>query len=276
MGKITIMPKSIDQANNSKCDAVILGIKGLSINMPTYYEVEDISKIKNKEIFISLNKNMHNDDLDYLESVLLKLKDYPIKGVLFYDLAIPSLKEKLALPYDLVWNQEHMVNNYYTINFWYDMNVKYSYVSSDITLDEMLEIKANTEAKLMVTVFGYLPIFASRRHLIDNYLQTFDLKTGTSYKMEKEEKEYSIIDNENGTIVYTNFILEGLKEMIELDYDYVVLNCYGVDDEVFMKVLDIYNSVNQDNIKALTDELYKLPLNLTKGFFYEETVYKVK
>lgn len=276
MTKLAIIPSSIQQANSCSCDAVILGIEGLSINMPTYFKVEDIRQIKNKEIFISLNKNMHNEDLKQLEEVLLKLKEYPIKGVLFYDLAIPSLKEKLNLPYELVWNQEHMVNNYYTINFWHDHNVKYSYVSSDITLEEMKEIKENTKAKLMVNVFGHLPIFASRRHLIDNYLQTFDLKSSNAYQMEKEGKRYPVIDNENGTIVYTDFILEGLEEMVQLDYDYAVLNSYGIEDAMFSKVVSIYKKANSRNVSKLTQELYQFPLNLKKGFFYEETVYKVK
>ena len=36
-------------------------------------------------------------------------------------------------------------------------------------------IKENSKVKTFVNVFGYIPMFASRRHLVNNYLKTFDL-----------------------------------------------------------------------------------------------------
>ena len=272
--KTLIMPSNLKQTKLN-CDGVIIGIKDLSINMPAYFELEDLKNI-NKEIFVCLNKNMHNSDIDYLKETLIKLNDYNIKGVIFYDLAIPNLVNKLNLNYDLVWSQEHMTNNYYTINFWYEKNIKYTWVSNDITLREMQEIKENTKAKLMVTLFGYLPIFASKRHLVKNYLKTFNLKDDSKINyMEKEDKIYPLVDDKE-TVVYTDFILDGLKEKLLLDYDYIILNSFLIDDDKFKKVLDIFNEVNKDNLNQKEEQLNKLFDNLKKGFFYNETVYKVK
>lgn len=272
--KTLIMISNLDQVN-LKCDGVIIGIKGLSVNMPAYFELEDLKYI-DKEVFICLNKNMHNSDINYLKETLIKLNDYNIKGVIFYDLSITNLARKLNLNYDLVWSQEHMTTNYNTINFWYDRNVKYTWVSNDITLREMKEIKENTNSKLMVTLFGYLPMFVSRRHLVKNYLETFNLKDDSKINfMEKEGHIYPLVDN-NETIVYTDFILNGLKEKLLLDYDYIVLNSFLIDDDKFSKVLDIFNEVNNDNVEQLDSKLNNLFNNLGKGFFYNETVYKVK
>ena len=272
--KTLIMISNLDQIN-LKCDGVIIGIKGLSVNMPAYFELEDLKNI-DKEVFVCLNKNMHNSDINCLKETLIKLNDYNIKGVIFYDLSIPNLAKKLNLNYDLVWSQEHMTNNYYTINFWYEKNVKYTWVSNDITLREMQEIKENTKAKLMVTLFGYLPIFASKRHLVKNYLKTFNLKDDSKINyMEKEDKIYPLVDDKE-TVVYTDFILDGLKEKLLLDYDYIILNSFLIDDDKFKKVLDIFNEVNKDNLNQKEEQLNKLFNNLKKGFFYNETVYKVK
>lgn len=270
------MPKNKQQFTYP-CDGVIIGIKGLSVNMPAYFELEDIRQIKDKEIFVALNKNMHNTDLKRLEEVLLELENYPIQGVLFYDLAIVNLKEKLHLSYPLVWSQEHMTNNYNTVNFWYNQGVEISYISSDITLREMKEIKENVNSKLMVTVFGHLPMFVSRRPLISNYKDTFHLESNQdTYLMEKEGKTYPVIEDEEGTVVYTEFVLEGLREMMELDYDYVVLNSYDIEEEVFTKVLSIFKETTKNNIDQQEEQLHSLLPNTKKGFFYEETVYKVK
>lgn len=274
--KTLIMIKDINQANLN-CDGVIIGIKDLSVNMPAYFNLEDISKIKNKEIFVCLNKNMHNTDLNLLEETLNKLNNYNIKGVIFYDAAIPNICKRLNVNYDLVWNQEHMTNNYYTINFWHQNNARYTWVSNDITLRELKEIKENTSSLLMVTLFGYIPMFASKRNLIKNYLKTFNLKDESKINyIEKENKTYPIIDDDKGTFVYTNFILNGLKEKLELNYDYIILNSFLIDDDKFVKVVDIFNTVNIDNLDTKEKELNDMFKNLGKGFFYEETIYKVK
>lgn len=276
MSKIIVMPKNKEQLN-LPCDGVIIGIQGLSVNMPYYFELEDIKNIQDKEIFVALNKNMHNQDLPKLENVLLELENYHIQGVIFYDLAVVNLKKKLNLSYPLVWHQEHMTNNYNTVNFWYNQGIEMSYISSDITLREMKEIKENTQSKLMVTVFGYLPMFVSRRPLISNYKHTFHLDSNQKeYKIEKEEKSYPLIENEEGTVVYTDFILEGLREMIELKYDYYVLNSYDIEDEIFKKVVSIFSNTNEKNIDEQERQIHTLLPNTKKGFFYEETVYKVK
>lgn len=275
--KTLVIPSNFQIIDKLNCDGVIIGINNLSINMPFYCNLEDLNKIKNKEIFICLNKNMHNSDIELLKKTMIKLNDYNIKGVIYYDIAVVNLYNKLNLNYDLVWNQEHMTNNYYTINFWNQFNVKYTWVSNDITLRECNEIKQNTNALLMITLFGYVPMFASRRHLVKNYLKTFDLNDNSNINyIEKEGNIYPLIDNELGTICYTNFILNGLKEKLLLNYDYIILNSFLIDDDKFTKVLDIFNNVNEDNVEELENEINTMFTNTKKGFFYEETVYKVK
>lgn len=275
--KTLVIPSSIEIIDKLKCDGVIIGIKKLSINLPLYCDLEDLNKIKNKEIFVTLNKNMHNSDIDLLKETLIKLNDYNIQGVIFYDIAVVNLVKSLDLKYDLVWNQEHMTNNYYTTNFWYKNNVKYTWVSNDITLRECLEIKENTNASLMITLFGYIPMFVSSRHLVKNYLKTFKLRDEFKINyIEKEKKIYPLIDNELGTICYTDFILNGLKEKLSLNYDYIILNSFLIEEDSFLKVLDIFNKVNSDNVDKLENEINRMFSNTKKGFFYEETVYKVK
>lgn len=272
--KTLVMISSLKQVN-LPCDGVIVGIKDLSVNMPAYFEVSDLKNI-DKEVFICLNKNMHNSDLKLLEKTMLELNNYNIKGVIYYDLAVLSIYKMLDLNYDLVWNQEHMTTNYDTINFYNKMGVKYTMVSNDITLRECKEIKENTKSKLMITLFGYLPMFVSKRSLVKNYLKTFNLKDDSLVNyIYKEDKKYPITDDKV-TTVYTDFILNGLKEKLLLDYDYIILNSFMIDEDKFSKVLDLFNSVDENNINFKESELCNMFNNLGKGFFYRETVYKVK
>ena len=103
--KILTYPKNIDEINKTKnlVDGFIIGIKDMSVNANMY--IEDLSILNNidKDIFICLNKNMHNSDLDKLRKILIDLNKYNIKGILYYDVAVLSIYKSLDLNYDLVW-----------------------------------------------------------------------------------------------------------------------------------------------------------------------------
>ena len=167
-----------------------------------------------------------------------------------------------------MWAQEHLTTNYQTINNWLSFGVKYTYLSCDITLREIKEIKENTNSILIAPMFGYIPIFTSKRHEVKNYLDNFNLTDNSSINyIEKEDKIYPIIDNTEGTVVYSNNILNGYKEYLDLDIDYVTLNSFNIDDDLF---LDVVKTFKEKKLEDLEIE------NSDKGFLFKETTYKVK
>lgn len=282
--KKLVMPNSIKQVNEliSLIDGIIVGLDRLCINMPYNYNLDEIKElisicnINNKEIFIALNKNMHNSDLIYLKEVLTILDNYEITGIIYYDIALVNYKKDLHLKTDLVWGQEHLTTNFLTSNYWYDKGAKYTYLSSEITLEEINEISSKSLAKTMVTMFGYLPMFVSRRHLVKNYLDTFNIKDNSKINyIEKEDKIYQIIDSKEGTIAYSNRVLNGIMETLKLKSDYIVLNSFSIDDNIFRKVVEMYNSVNESNVKEYKERIDSM-ISCDLGFLYKETIYKVK
>ena len=116
-------------------NSFIIGLKDFSINYQEY-EIEEIKELKEKypsiELFISLNKNIFDSDLDKLERVLNELNKLDIKGLLFYDLSVLSIVRRNNLNIPLVWGQEHMTTNYNTCNYYYEKGVEYVYLSSEI------------------------------------------------------------------------------------------------------------------------------------------------
>ena len=249
--------------------------------MPYYFKLTEvldiIKKNSDKDIFVSLNKNMHDNDLENLKDTLLKLDKTNVKAVIYYDISIVNLKQELELNLELVWNQEHMTNNYFTINYWKEHGVNYTWLSNDITLKEIKEIKENVDSKLMIELFGYVPMFTSYRHLINNYLKTFNLKEKKEYYIEKEGKSYSIVDDERGTTVYSSNILNGLYESVELnDFDYIILNSYNIDEDCFEIVVELFNNVNDKNKEEYKKIISNMFEKTDSGFLYKETVYKVK
>lgn len=277
--KILTYPKNIDEINKTKSlvDGFIIGIKDMSVNSNMYIEDLSILDSIDKDIFICLNKNMHNGDLDKLKEILIELNKYNIKGVLYYDIAVLSIYNELDLNYDLLWAQEHLTTNSSTINYWNSFGVNYTYLSSDITEEEIIEISKNTKSKLMVNLFGYLPMFVSKRHIVKNYLEYFKLyDNGSVNYMTKESKTYPIIDNNVGTSVYSANILNGIRTSLNIDVDYIVLNSFDIELDKFISVIEMFKSVNKDNVLEYEDKINNMFPNVDNGFLNTKTIYRVK
>lgn len=281
MSKIIVMPSSKEEILDliDSVDGFIIGLKDMSINMPTYFnlfeikEINDILKEKNKELFVSLNRNMHNNDLDYLKEVLTEFENIKIDGIFYYDVSLINIKQEMNLRLNLVFSEEHSVTNYATINYWNMMGAEYAYLSNEITLEEIIDIKRNSNSKLFVQVFGYVPIFASERKLITNYLRQFNLESnGNKYYIEKENKKYRILENKYNTEVYSNYVLNAIDEIEKLkeeDIEYLVFNSFDIDKDIFKHIVENINDINSTEVDKMLD-------NTDKGFLYKETIYKVK
>ena len=281
MSKILVIPNSKEQIKHlmNKVDGFIIGLKDMSVNLPTYFnlfEIKEISELlsdNNKELFVSLNKNMHNSDLEYLKEILTEFDNYNIKGILYYDVGIVNLKKELNIKTDLVFSEEHAVTNYATINYWNNMGANYAYLSQEITLHEIIEIHENSNSQILVQVFGYTPMFVSERKLITNYKKYFNLSDNSDkYYIEKENKKYPILEDKYTTQVYTNYVLEAIDEIKELEKDnieYLVFNSFLIEDDIFEYVVSSYKFITSKDIE-------KLIKNSDKGFLYKETIYKVK
>jgi len=277
MSKLILIPNNKDEIIKYKdiVDGFILPIKDLSINY--HYYIDDLSildELKDKEIFISLNKNMHNKDIVKLKDILIKLEKYDVK-IIYYDVAFINLKNTLKLKNALVWGADHLVTNYATINYWHNEGVNYAYLSTEITKNEIIDIKNNTDVKLISNIFGYIPIFTSRRNLVNNYLETFNKeKVSNIYYMYKEGITYPIREDENGTVAYSGYIFNGIKEYFDLNLDYYVINSFLIDN--IDKVIDIFRHIDKTNLEKSYQDLTKLIPNTSDGFLYKETIYKVK
>ena len=67
----------------------------------------------------------------------------------FYDLSVLSMRDRLHLKTPLIWSQEHMTTNYNTCNYYYEKGCEYVYLSSEITEEEIKEIKEKSPIKIM-------------------------------------------------------------------------------------------------------------------------------
>ena len=276
---ITTDYKNILEYRKLGVDSFIFGLKNYSSGYNdeiTIDEIKEIREFYTGELFIAINKNIFNRELVELENIMQELDKINISGILFYDLAILSIKNRLGLSIPLVWNQTHMVTNYNTCNYYYDKGCEYGVISSEITLEEINEICKKTKMKLFLNVLGYQIMGYSRRHLLDNYFKSTDKKRdNNTYIIKNNNEDYIIQEEENGNALYYGKPLNGSVIVNDVNVDYLILNDNNFDKDVFIKALVLYKKLVDTKDENIIKEIDKL-VGDNRGFFFTKTIYKVK
>lgn len=266
-------------------NSFIIGLKDFSINYQEY-TISEIKKLKedypNIELFVSINKNIFNSDLLLLEEYLEELSKIDIKGVLFYDLSILSIVNRKKLNINLVWAQEHMTTNYNTCNYYYNKGCKYVYLSSEITVDEIKEIKEKSKIELISFFFGYPDVSFSKRKLLTNYFLYNKLNKDKDWYTisSDEENKYFIKESSLGTRILYGKVMNGIKPFYELRdiISYGVLNEELMDHDIFIKALAVFKELNDERItmEEANKRIITLVNSVDTVFYYKKTIYKVK
>ena len=270
MSKLVVTANSfvhLDELLDKDIYGIMLYIDRLSVNSSFYINIDELTKIdfKGKKLFLVMNKLMHNNDLEIVKDALISLKDIDAK-ILFYDMGVYNIAKEYDMVNKLMIYQDHLNTSIYSNEFYYDLGIKGSYISSDITWEELLDIKKNTNMEICFLGYGYAPIFYSRRYLIKNYLK-FVSKEDCASKysiVSDNDIEYPIVEEDYGTTIYTEKVINLINYLDMLDdIDYIVMNSNGIDNSKFNLMVDKF--INKEHL----DDCYL-------GFFNTKTIYKVK
>ena len=212
-------------------DGIIFPLENFSVDYFKYYSISDIENYKkntDKLVFVVINKMIFNSDLDNLLEILKKLETLKVDGVFFYDLAILNLVKENKLSLNLIFNQTHMVTNSDTINLYYDLGVKGSYLSNEITKDEILNIRHNTKSDLFVLLLGNPVIAMSRRNLLTSYFANKNKSKSAiiTIKEPKSGQEFLVKEDNNGTTFFYNKRLNLsniYKELVDCGLNYGIV-----------------------------------------------------
>ena len=266
-------------------DGLILSLKNYSSQSYLTYTFEEIEKIvkdnPTKEIFINLNKNFFNDEIESLKEILLKIDKLNVKGIFFYDLAILQLKKECNLKTDLIWSQTYMVNNYKTCNYYHSKGVKYALLSKEITLEEIKEIITKSKIEAMVETVSMPSVAFSKRKLLTNYYHNLNKEAKKNLVVTEKatNEEYQVLEDETGTNFLLNKITNAtsiIKELYSCNCPYIILREYGIDHELFKELL--IDTQKYIEGKCQDEEYinkYK-SLNDFTNFFFKKTIYQVK
>lgn len=280
--KLLVESSSKNISYYDSIDGIILPLDGYSVESVNYFtmdEIEEIINNKNVDVYVKLNKNFFNDDIEPLKDILIKLDKLKVSGIFFYDLGILQLHKELKLNVPLIWNQTHMVNNYRTCDYYYSKGVEYALLGKEITLEEIIEIIKKSKITSMVEVVSRPTVAFSYRKLITNYYKNLG-KDGTNKLTIKEkatDTNYDLYEDNNGTSFFMDIVTNGtgvIKDLYDNGCKYIIMREDGLSsfDELLKDTKDyISNNCNDTNYV----EKYKR-LGDSTNFFFKKTIYKVK
>jgi len=269
MSKILLKINDVKELSY-EADGYILGIDKYSFLFGKTFSIDEIKKIKDdlkkKEIFVSFNRVIFNSELEDYKKKLKKVDSLGIAGIIVGDIA--------ALTYDIKTNvildQMHLNNSFYAINHYYNNGVYGTVLTNDITLSEINDIKKNTKSVLFKQVFGYPHLSTSKRRLISNYKEYFNINdTSSIYEIVEKNSNniYKIIEDNFGTHILGDKVLNLLS--FDIDVDYKIVDGFMLGD--VKKVLEIFMNNKKDKNDWINDTY-----NANYGFINKETIYRVK
>lgn len=277
MTKLLVQPINLNHIkylNDLNIDGYIIGLKNYSIFQSLKLDIEEIKKLdtNSKELYISINKPIHNNELEDIKNILRKLSNIKINGVLFEDIAIFNINKNEKLGLNLIWNTMHLPTNYKTCNHWGNKGCVGAYLSTELMLEDFINIKKNTDMLIFVNLYGHAPVFESSRTLITNFLKYVNKEKDEDvyYLYEKErDKYFTIYEEYNNTFILDDIVngINVVDKIVENNIDYIVLNGLHNDIDEFNKVIDEYiSSINGNFIKKE---------NVYTGFLFKESIFRV-
>lgn len=230
----------------------LFGVKGFSIGYQEY-NLEEIPE----NSYLMLNRVMDCECIANLREMLPQIKRF--RGIVFEDIGVFNLLKDSNI--ELIWNQNHFQTNYNSINFWLNQGCSSSFISNEITEEEINYILEKSTKPLVLTIFGKNQIMYSRRRLLTNFNTYANLPNYNKMilKTNVRDNNFYALETDYGTILFNNTYFNYLKYANTVD-----------DNKI-----RFYYVYNLDNSPEYIEEILKGKEVGDTGFLNKKTVYKM-
>lgn len=223
-------------------DGYILGYEKFTCFASYNVNFEELKAIsKDKNIFLSLNAIIHEDNLQDFKEEIDKLIELPISfivqdvGALAYICSLIDKDRVIFEPYTLICNQNDLI----TYNNYFGVSVS---ISNNLSIDEKINLSKNVNS--FIEIFGRYPIYQSYRQVIslyENYKKyKIDDKNNLSIREDTRTSLFPIIENQYGSFIFSEEIVDLSKMLDSINSKFLFIDSLFVDHQLFVdKVKEI-------------------------------------
>ncbi|MBI5975860.1 peptidase U32 family protein [Staphylococcus canis] len=309
MTELVVTPKSLSHIETlieKGADAFIIGEEKFGLRLAGEFKKDDMIKaveiIHNagKKVYAAVNGIFHNYHIPAVEAYIKFLHDIRVDRIIFGDPAVVMIVKEQDNPIPLHWNAETLVTNHFQCNYWGKRGATRAILARELSLEEILNIKANSDVEIEVQVHGMTCMFQSKRMLLGNYytfqerqmkIQRQNLDEDTQLLLYDEERgnKYPVYEDYNGThIMSPNDIclIEELEPLFEAGIDSFKIDgllhteeYINVVTEQYREAIDLYEEdpeTYEDEKFMLVDPIEAIQPDhrpFDEGFLFKQTVY---
>lgn len=309
MTELLVTPKSLSHIETlieKGADAFVIGEEKFGLRLAGEFNREqmkqavDIIHAAGKKAYATVNGIFHNYHIPAVEDYIKFLHEIRVDRIIFGDPAIVMIVKQQENPIPLHWNAETLVTNYFQCNYWGKRGASRAVLARELSLDEILNIKANADVEIEVQVHGMTCMFQSKRMLLGNYytfqerqmkIERANLDETTQLLLYDEERDnkYPVYEDYNGThIMSPNDIclIEELAPLFEAGIDSLKIDGLLHTEEYINTVTEQYREaidLYEEDPETYEDEKFMLvdPIEaiqpehrpFDEGFYYKQTVY---
>lgn len=264
--------------------------------LPQIEEAVKLAHQRQAKVYVSVNALFHNDVIKLLPDYLKQLEQIGVDAIVFGDPGVLITVWEIGSKLRLHWNTETTSTNYETVNYWAKKGASRAIVARELSLDNVLKIKAKTNIEIQAQVHGMTCIFHSARRLVRNYMQHINEEGGTGLEAglylketKREESHHPIYEDMNGTHIMSSediCMLEHLPAFIDGGIDSLKIEGLFKTTAYLEQVVRIYREAI--DTYCADPEKFQMKLNdwlhvihsiqpaerrLGTGFYFKEQIY---
>ncbi len=248
MNDFYVIPNNKDVIFNN----LILPLKDYSIGFDVYYTVSEINSLSRKlNISVIINKFLHKEDIKNIINIINELEIDNIKYIFVEDLGLVSLLDNDKV----VVSQNHIINNYDSINYFKSLGYSNILVNNDLTINELEEIISKTSSNLFMYFISKNNLMYSKRRLLTAFSNYKNSDISKKEVITEKVSNHKLIIKEEkcGTCIFNKRIFAGNKYISELSSVNKIVNLSNMDEFETKTILKYMDKVNLSDYIEIDD-----------------------
>lgn len=248
MNDFYVIPNNKDVVFNN----LILPLKDYSIGFDVYYTVSEINSLSKKlNISVIINKFLHKEDIKNIINIINELEIDNIKYIFVEDLGLVSLLNNDKV----VVSQNHIINNYDSINYFKSLGYSNILVNNDLTINELKEIISKTSSNLFMYFISKNNLMYSKRRLLTAFSNYKNSDISKKEVITEKVSNHKLIIKEEkcGTCIFNKRIFAGNKYISELSSVNKIVNLSNMDEFETKTILKYMDKVNLSDYIEIDD-----------------------
>ena len=267
----------------SVCDGFIVGSLfscGYKHSFDDIRTINNYCKENKTKLYITIENFINEEERPTLISYMAFIRQLDVDGIYFHDLGVIEAAKTFNLEDKLIYDGQTVVCNSLDVAFYISKGFDGVVLSRELTLDELDFIVTNNPQVCDVLVFGHQRMSYSKRKFLTNYFkeinERYDYVNSESLSLVEEKRNYKlpIIEDKDGTRIYTDYIFEMYKEMPKLK-QYIkrgIIDTLFIDINSIPTVVRDYKRITDENASFLFEGLnLHYPNIYSTGYLYQKT-----